>query len=91
MAVADQLAELATVTLQQMAGDDLVIDLGDVTFMDSTGLGALVKIRNESIRLGKHIALANVPEQVRQILAITALDEALPRVRETTSDRLSGP
>ena len=86
VAVADELADLGKTTLRQMTGDALLIDLADVTFMDSTGLAALVKIRNESISLGKHVTLANVPKQVSQILAITALDDVLPRVDETAPD-----
>lgn len=80
VAVADQLADLATAALLQMTGEVLVIDLADVTFMDSTGLGALVTVRNESIRVGKRLTLANVPEQVRQILAITGLDGVFAQV-----------
>jgi len=56
--------------------ESVVIDMGGVTFMDSTGLSALVQIRNEALRLDKSIALERVPRQVRLILTITGLDEA---------------
>ena len=86
VAVADELADLGKTTLRQMTGDALLIDLADVTFMDSTGLAALVKIRNESIDLNKRLTLANVPKQVSQILNITALDTVLPQIEHTAAD-----
>jgi anti-anti-sigma factor len=53
-----------------------VIDLAKVTFMDSTGLGALVTIRNASHRLSKQLSLRSVPERVQKLLAVTGLDRA---------------
>ena len=52
----------------------LVIDLGLVRFFDASGLGSLVAIRNASRWMGKTIALARVPEAVRQLMSITELD-----------------
>jgi anti-sigma B factor antagonist len=56
------------------------LDLGEVAFVDSTGLGALV----QSHRLaGEHSArfeLTNVPERVRRLMEITKLTELLPIV-----------
>ncbi|MDT4960742.1 MAG: hypothetical protein QOF87_389 [Pseudonocardiales bacterium] len=51
----------------------LSVDLGAVTFMDSTGLGALVAIRNAVNEQGKEIVLGNVPDRIRQLLGITGL------------------
>ena len=82
IAVADQFAEAGLTAVQQMRGDSLSIDLAGVTFMDSTGLSALVTIRNESVRLGKQLTLCNVPKQVRQILTITGLDSVLTLVEQ---------
>lgn len=77
IAAADEVARAGQVAAQQMRADSLSIDLSGVTFMDSTGLSALVTIRNESVRLGKELTVCNVPAQVRQILAITGLDGVL--------------
>jgi len=82
IAVADQFAEAGMTAVQQMRADSLSIDLAGVTFMDSTGLSALVTIRNESVRLGKELTLCNVPKQVRQILTITGLDSVLTLVEQ---------
>lgn len=51
----------------------LEIDLGGVTFIDSTGLGTLVRIRNEGTRAGKSVALTHAPAGVVRLLEITGL------------------
>jgi anti-sigma B factor antagonist len=49
------------------------IDLGAVTFIDSSGLGALVRIRNVAHERGKDVVLANVPDSVVRLFAVTGL------------------
>jgi anti-anti-sigma factor len=51
------------------------IDLGDVTFIDSSGLGALVRIRNVAHDRGKEVVLVNVPAPVERLFAVTGLAE----------------
>jgi anti-anti-sigma factor len=57
-------------------GETLRIDLGSVTFMDSTGLGALVFVRNHAASVGVAIVLQNVPARVVRIMEITGLTAA---------------
>jgi anti-sigma B factor antagonist len=51
------------------------IDLGAVTFIDSSGLGALVRIRNVAHERGKEVVLVNVPDPVGRLFAVTGLAE----------------
>lgn len=51
------------------------IDLGGVTFLDSSGLGALVRLRNESGEAGKSLVLVNVPAAVGRLFEVTGLAE----------------
>ena len=51
------------------------IDLADVTFIDSSGLGALVRIRNVAHDRGKEVVLVNVPAPVERLFAVTGLAE----------------
>jgi len=53
----------------------LEIDLGSVSFIDSSGLGALVRLHKESEEAGKELRLANVPGSMRRLLEITGLDD----------------
>jgi len=56
--------------------DVLEIDLADVTFIDSSGLGALVRIRNVARDNGKTMAFLNVPPSVNRLFEVTGLAEA---------------
>jgi anti-sigma B factor antagonist len=53
----------------------LLVDLDSVTFIDSTAIGALVRLNNTADDQGKHLALTNVPARVHQVLTITGLAE----------------
>ena len=55
----------------------LELDLSGVTFIDSTGLGALVLIRNEATKAGKRVTLTHAPPAVVRLLEITGLAELL--------------
>lgn len=50
------------------------IDLAEVTFMDSSGLGALVRIRNLAHDRGKQVLLTKVPANVSRLFEVTGLD-----------------
>jgi anti-anti-sigma factor len=50
---------------------DLVVDLREVTFMDSSGLRGLI----ESIRLGATVTLRHVQPAVRQIFDIVEIPD----------------
>jgi anti-sigma B factor antagonist len=76
--VTDALIRVAHSHLADTGVQRLLVDLGAVTFMDSTGLGALVAIRNAAKKQGKEIVLGNVPERIRQLLVITGLDGVFP-------------
>jgi len=51
------------------------IDLSGVTFIDSSGLAMLVRIRRAATDAGMDLRLAGTPPRVRQLLEITGLDE----------------
>ncbi len=52
----------------------LVLDLKEVAFMNSTGLGVLIAAHTSSLRKGCHIILCNVSNGVHSVLAITKLN-----------------
>ncbi|MBI1759596.1 MAG: STAS domain-containing protein [Actinobacteria bacterium] len=54
---------------------DLVIDLGRVEFIDSTGLGVLVGALNRVRDLGGSMVLRCSQERVLKLLRITGLDQ----------------
>jgi len=54
---------------------DLVIDLRSVSFIDSSGLGALVQCRALAERLGTSVSLVCTQPHLLKILRLTGLDQ----------------
>lgn len=75
IAVADDLANAALACFK-LDTPGVVIDLSPVTFLDASGLGALLRIRDASIAAEKVFILANIPPRVTRVLVITNLDAA---------------
>lgn len=59
----------------------VVIDLDEVTFVDSSGLGALVACWRRLRQAGVPLTIANPNEDVSLTLEITGLDQILPLER----------
>ena len=53
---------------------NLVVDLQEVEFLDSTGLSALIVVYRRARQLGGHLRVAAPRPNVRRILEITRLD-----------------
>ncbi|HEX4309603.1 MAG TPA: STAS domain-containing protein [Acidobacteriaceae bacterium] len=56
-------------------GGHVVIDVGDVQYLDSSGLGALVGLKVSAGNQGCRLELENVTARIREILRITFLTE----------------
>ena len=54
------------------------LDLAGVTFMDSSGLAALVKLTRLAAEHGKSLEIVNVQDSVRLAMEITGLYSLLP-------------
>lgn len=62
------------------AGDnELLIDMRGVTFIDSTGIAAMVRIRNAALEHGQSVALEGMQPAVRRIFELTGLLELFER------------
>lgn len=59
-------------------GQQLLIDLGGLTFCDSTGITILIAARNHALAARATIALIAVPDRVRRIFGIVGLDRVFP-------------
>jgi anti-sigma B factor antagonist len=62
--------------LRELTGS-VMVDLSDVTFLDSSGMGALVAERRRLIRDGGDLQLRSPQEIVRRALEVTGLAELL--------------
>jgi anti-sigma B factor antagonist len=66
---------------------DIVIDLRDTTFLDSTGLSVLLNINRRATRAGLGSAVICPPGPARTPMRIARLEETL-RVYDTEADAL---
>jgi anti-sigma B factor antagonist len=55
-------------------GPRILIDLGRVSFIDSTGLGMLVGVLKEAREMQGDVKLINAGREVRRILQVTGLE-----------------
>jgi anti-anti-sigma factor len=56
----------------------LILDLGDVEYLDSSGVGALLQIHVSLAKGNRQLVLASVPEKVRMVLEIARLQSIFP-------------
>jgi anti-sigma B factor antagonist len=68
---ADQLEAGLLAHAERTPGDTVVIDCAELTFIDSSGLGMLVDVHNQS---GKRLSLQRLPEPCRDVFRVTGLD-----------------
>ena len=71
---ADKLKEVVSPLIP--LGGRIVIDLGDVRHLDSSGLGALISLKASSVQQGPCILqLVNMTSGIRELLRITNLTQ----------------
>jgi anti-anti-sigma factor len=80
----------ATMATVEAAGPAVVVvDLGELTFMDSSGLRALVAADERARKAGRRLAIVPGPPQVRRVFEITQLDGRLDLVDDASA--VAGP
>jgi anti-sigma B factor antagonist len=78
--------------LDCVSGEEpVILDLSDVTFMDSTAIGALISVRKKANMSRGRFALVCKPGDIRRMIEITGLDQAFDVVdsREEAMARLT--
>ncbi|MGW6504080.1 STAS domain-containing protein [Nonomuraea angiospora] len=76
LATADELEEL--VRRAYRAGDEVVMDLAGTSFMDCTGLNALLRLRLEIVRDDGTLRLAGLQREPLRVLRLSGMDRWLP-------------
>ncbi|MDA0180224.1 STAS domain-containing protein [Solirubrobacter phytolaccae] len=60
------------------AGGALTLDLSELEFIDSSGLGVLVRFHNAAEAAGYEYSVIAGPPQVHRAFVLSGLDQALP-------------
>ena len=83
LATADQLAERLRPVLDTGAAD-VIVDLGAVTFLDSTGLRVLLSARRRLEADGRQLHVRNPSRSVQRVFVLSGLDELVEPARQAT-------
>jgi anti-anti-sigma factor len=94
IATVSQLGPLAVAELDRDECRWLVLDLRELTFLDSTGIGCWVETRTHATALGKRMTIRDVPAAVRRVLEIGGLlalfeeaaPDAAPQTKQVPND-----
>jgi anti-sigma B factor antagonist len=78
LATAPQLVEALASALANNP-PSVVLDLGGVTFLDSSGLAAMVQSNKQCRALGGRLRLSNIPYRIEQLLKVSGLESFLDR------------
>ncbi|MDF3301519.1 STAS domain-containing protein [Streptomyces tropicalis] len=57
---------------------DTVVDFGGVTFMDSSGINALITAHRAAVELGARLRIAAPREAVQRVLHLVGVDTLVP-------------
>jgi anti-sigma B factor antagonist len=88
LATVGELRKLAYAELERPGCSTLVLDLAELTFLDSTGIGTWVEIRGQAVAHDQRVVIREVPDFVRRVLEISALTKLF---EETDAHRTSKP
>jgi anti-anti-sigma factor len=76
LSVAPNLLDSGTEMARAVAPGRLEIDLGDVSFIDSSGLGALISIRNTARQCGANLVLVRVSPVVARFFELAGVGDS---------------
>ncbi len=82
---AEQLLQKVDETIMQSV--TIIIDLSGLEYMNSTGLGLLIKILTKARNAGGEVIISSVPETIKQLLMITKINSVF-NVAQTLEDAL---
>ena len=56
---------------------DIIVNVSELTYIDSTGLGAIISVYGKMKNAGHRIVLTEPKDNVKKLLNITSLDKVL--------------
>ena len=77
MAVTPQLIDAITCVAENHEHHTVVVDMAWVTFLDSSGIAALLSAHKLVEGMDKKLVIYNVPEKIHRLLTLTAVVDSL--------------
>lgn len=75
---ADHLMQVLDTHLKSNEGVNVVLDMQDLVYMNSTGLNIMISVFTRTRNAGGQVLLAAVSHGVRQLFVVTKLDSVFP-------------
>jgi anti-sigma B factor antagonist len=75
----------AAVEAERSHGDDVVIDLRSVSFLDTSGLRYVLELHEHAERDGFDLTLVRGPSAVQRVFAVSGLEDRLPFVDDPSA------
>jgi anti-sigma B factor antagonist len=72
--------EMALVLAEKTGAPRILLDIDELTFIDSTGLAVLMRAKHRADATGERLRITRGTGQVADMLRLTALDLSLPFV-----------
>jgi anti-anti-sigma factor len=79
---ATEAVEDALLSVENGTNSEIVLDLREVTFLDSTGLRTITSADHRARESGRALKIVRGPEQVQKLLYVTGMDKILPLVQD---------
>jgi anti-anti-sigma factor len=77
---ATHVVEEALLSVEDDQNRVIVLDLREVTFLDSTGLRTITSADHRARDAGHELRIVRGPEQIQKLLYVTGMDKILPLV-----------
>lgn len=75
---ADHLMAVLDENLKDNEGVNVVLNMGELLYMNSTGLNIMISVLTRTRKAGGQVLLASVSHGVRQLFVVTKLDTVFP-------------
>ena len=79
---ATHVVEDALLSVEDDQNRVIVLDLREVTFLDSTGLRTITSADHRAREAGHELRIVRGPEQIQKLLYVTGMDKILPLVND---------
>ncbi|MFI5494336.1 STAS domain-containing protein [Actinoplanes sp. NPDC051859] len=83
---ADELAQTIQDAVARWSPDEVRVDLTDATFIDSTGLGALIEGYRAANEVSCRFVVTNPSSSFRRVLSVTGLSELFGMPEQESAD-----
>jgi anti-sigma B factor antagonist len=56
---------------------EIILDCSELSYMDSTGMGVLIELRNKTKEVGQKIVMMNPRPNIKKLMALTGIDKII--------------